>query len=83
MTQTFNNCFQSEYIFIFNLQFYFKKKFKELVCSYMHSWILPLSNTQVGKRVLLYIVIKEHCTYRIYGVNRFIEPISISPLLPH
>ena len=48
----------------------------------MHSWIPPLSNTQVGKRVLLYIVIKEHCIYRIYGVNRFIEPISISLLLP-
>ena len=48
----------------------------------MHSWILPLSNTQVGKRVLSYIVIKEHCIYRIYEVNRFIEPISISPLLP-
>ena len=38
MAQTFYHCFQSENIFIFNLQFYiFKKNFKEFVCSYMHS----------------------------------------------
>ena len=47
------------------------------ICMFLHAQLNPpISNT------LYIIVIKEHCIYRIYGVNRFIEPISISPLLP-